>query len=163
MSDDLRIITAPEAITMDWLLGPATETDGSGELVASVVIALCTDRRAKADDVLPNPDSDDRRGWWADTDADTIWDGWPIGTRLWLAERAKITGAGAREGSLIARIETYIREAIQPFKDKRICTRFSVLATRVGLDRIDADVTLFRGSEPEISLRFQDLWTGIRA
>ncbi|AWN44786.1 phage tail protein [Methylobacterium durans] len=158
----MRVLYAPEAVTLDWLLGPATETEGSGELVSAAAIALCTDRRAKVDDALPNPDNDDRRGWWGDTDAETLWDGWPIGSRLWLLERAKITGPNAREGSLLARVETYIREAIQPLKDKRICSRFAVQAERVGVDGIDASVTLFRGDEPEIELRFADLWRTIQ-
>ena len=161
MSD--LVFIEPEAISLDWLLGPADETDGSGDLVAAVVIALCTDRRAKPDDVLPDPDNDDRRGWWGDTDAEEIWEGWPIGSRLWLLERAKITGANARIGSLIARVEEYIREALKPFQDKGIVTRFSAVATRIGTERIDAEVRLYRGNLPAIELRFADLWRGIGA
>ena len=156
-----NILSAPEAITLDWLLGSAA-SPADDELVASTVVALCSDRRANADDTLPNPDVADRRGWWGDTDAEVLHDGWPIGSRLWLLERAKITGQGAREGSLTARIETYIREALQPFKDKRIASRLDVQATRSGTERIDAAVTIYRGPLPAIELRFADLWSRIQ-
>ena len=57
------------------------------------------------DDVLPQltapGDEPDLRGWWGDTDAGTIWGGWPIGTRLWLLSRAKITDSAARQGATI--------------------------------------------------------------
>jgi phage gp46-like protein len=159
---DTLTIAAPEAITLDWLLGSAAAS-ADDELVAATVIALCSDRRADASDVLPDPDSDDRRGWWGDTEAALLHDGWPIGSRLWLLERAKITGPGAREGSLTARVEEYCRQALQPLKDKRAVSRIEVRAVRMGTERVDAAVTLYRGNQAEIELRFADLWTSIRA
>ena len=154
-------LSAPEAITLDWLLGSAA-LPAEDDLVACTVIALCSDRRALPDDVLPNTDNDDRRGWWGDTDAETLHDGWPIGSRLWLLERAKITGVGAREGSLTARVEAYVREAVVEFKDRGVASRIDVVAQRVGTERIDAAVTLYRGNTPEVALRFADLWSNIQ-
>lgn len=55
-----------------------------GGLTTAILISLFSDRRARADDVLPDAASD-RRGWWADA--------WPqiegdrIGSRLWLLGR----------------------------------------------------------------------------
>lgn len=165
---DLRIVqqvtdVPVEAVTLDFLLTPAGTLDTSQELATAVTVALGTDRLANRDDVLPDPDSDDRRGWWGDLDAAEIHDGWPIGSRIWLLDRAKITGPGAREGSLLARVEAYAHEALQPFIDKGICSRIAVRATRMGLDGVELRATLFRGPEREIELRYAGLWNGIQA
>ena len=55
-------------------------------------------------------------------------------------------------------VENYIREAIQPFVDRKICSGFDVWATRVGKQRIDALIRIYRGPQREIELRYQVLW-----
>ena len=77
-------------------------------------------------------------GWWGDLDAEEIWNGWPIGTRLWLLRSGKIEGAGLADGATVVRVEQYIREAIQPFIDRRIASRLDVEVKRVGRERIEA-------------------------
>lgn len=131
-------------------------------LATAVVLALGLDARARDDEVLPDPDDDDRRGWWADIDASEIWDAWPVGTRLWLLRRAKITNLGAEEGSTLARAEAYATEALQPFQDKRICSRFEVHAIRSDVNRIDMLVTMYRGPLLMVDLRYQILWEELR-
>ena len=126
-------------------------------------MALNTDRLANSDDPLPNLRDDNRRGWWGDLDAQRIWQGWPIGTRLWLLGRAKITGADAAQGSTLVRAEQYIAEAIQPLVDARICSSFSldnfrVLTGASGDYGIAGRVTLFRGPKAAIALEYDDLW-----
>ena len=154
-------VAAPDAVTIDLLRASPATFDETGALRSAVIVALCTDRRALDDDMLPHADSDDRRGWWADAGAAEIWNGWPIGSRLWLLDRESITGDGARRGSLLARIETYIREATQPFIDAGIASRVDVEAWRDGASRVGAVVTLYRGPAPAIRLQFDQLWTGI--
>jgi phage gp46-like protein len=146
--------------SLAWFCDPLDDS-GDGELADAVVVALGTDRLADPSDVLPDPDSDDRRGWWGDFEAQFIHDGWAIGTRLWLLTRAKIVGAGARGGATTARAETYIREALQPFVDRKVASRIAVKAERVGIDRIDAQATLFRGPSAVVDLRYAILWSGI--
>jgi phage gp46-like protein len=120
--------------------------------------------RANDDDILPNGEADtDRRGWWADTNADVIWNGWPIGCRLWLLERHKITDNTARQGSTLARIDAYIREALQPFIQQQICSRVDVAVARTELQKIVANITLYRGPLPAIQLQYQALWNEIGA
>jgi len=149
------------SVTLDWsLLGNGTLDDDQA-LATAVCVALGTDALAAKDDILPDPDSSDRAGWWGDTDAYEIWRGWPIGCRLWLMKRTKITDIGAMEGSTVVRVEQYIREAIQPFIDLRIASRMDVVATRVDKERIDALVRLYRGPELAVDLRFQVLWEDI--
>jgi len=116
---------------------------------------------ADRDDILPDPDSTDRRGWWGDLDAQEIWNGWPIGTRLWLETRDKIASRDDQQGSTEARIRQYIVEAIQPFVDRKIASTFDVEVTRVGRERIDALIRMYRGPEAAIDLRFQILWAGM--
>jgi phage gp46-like protein len=161
---DIRIInrTSLAGIWADWLQLKSGDLDTSQELVNVVKVALLTDAIADPSDILPDPDSTDRRGWWGDLDAEVIWTGWPIGCKCWLLKRAKITPAEAREGSTLARAEAYVRVALQPMIDNRICSAIDVVVNRVGLSRIDVLVTVYRGPREEIQLQFQDLWTQIR-
>lgn len=157
----MRFEFFPEAITADWLLGE-NSFEGSDELIAQAIIAIGADSRADESDRLPDPDSIDRRGWWADTDAELLHDGWPVGCRLWILDRAKITSIGAAEGALAGRIHEYLRQAFEPFRQKRIITRYTIEVERTGLNSMAADVNLYRGDRAEIALRFQDLWSGIK-
>jgi phage gp46-like protein len=150
------------SVTIDWLLLSDGTLDETQALATAVVVALGTDALASPSDILPDPDSTDRRGWWGDFDAD-IWDGWPIGTRLWLLTRDKIVGPESWQGATVVRVEQYIREAIQPFIDRRIGSRMAVEATRVSDEQIDALVRIYRGPSLEIELRYQVLWDGVIA
>lgn len=148
------------SVTVDWLLLDDGTLDDTQALATAVIVALGTDRLAGPDDILPDPDSTNRRGWWGDFDAQ-IWDGWPIGTRLWLLTRDKIVGPEAAQGGTEERVRQYIIEAIQPFVDRRIASTFDVEVTRVSRERIDALIRMYRGPEAAIDLRFQILWAGM--
>jgi len=137
--------------------------DDTQALATAVIVALGTDALADPSDILPDPDSTDRRGWWGNLDAQEIWGGWDIGCKLWLLTRSKITGAEAWEGATVTRVEQYIRDAIQPFIDRRIGSKMLVQAERVGRDQINAVVRLYRGPELEIELQYQILWNDIVA
>lgn len=150
-------------VQIDWLLLGDGTLDATQELATAVIVALGTDRLAEIGDVLPDPDDTDRRGWWADYQAEDIWDGWPVGSRLWLLQREKIEGPGSRRGATTVRVEQYIREAIQPFIDRRIGSSFEVEATRVGRQEIDALIRIYRGPVLEIELRYAILWQGMIA
>ena len=81
-------------VQIDWnLLGDGT-LDATQELATAIIVALGTDRLAEPGDQFPDPDSSDRRGWWGDYQAEAIWDGWPIGCRLWLLTARKDRWAG---------------------------------------------------------------------
>ena len=165
MAIDVRLVQntffPKYGVTMDWSLRADGTLDDTQALCTAVVVALGTDRLADVEDILPDPDSTDRRGWWGDLDSEAIWDGWPIGSRLWLFQREKITGPGAHQGATVIRIEQYIREAIQPFLDRRIGSRLEVWVNRVTDQRIDALIRIYRGPALEIELRYQVLWSGI--
>jgi phage gp46-like protein len=128
---DLRLvpISSPDVITLDLLLTPFG-LDETKDLQSAVLLALCSDSLAAPEDTLPWPNSTDRRGWWADWHADTIWGGWPVGSKLWLLKRAKITDADYREGATVERVQAYITAAMQPFIDNKICSQVTVSAWR---------------------------------
>ena len=110
---------------------------------------------------MPDPDSSDRKGWWGDLDAGTVWGAWPIGCRLWLLTRSAITSSAAAEGSILARVNHYIQEALQPFIDIGVASDMKVAVTRRDDQRIDARIKLYRGPKLAIELQYQILWGGI--
>jgi phage gp46-like protein len=162
---DIRLVQNTQfpkySVTVDWSLLPNGTLDDTQALATAVVVALGTDALASQIDDLPDPDSTDRRGWWGDLDAKEIWDGWPIGSKLWLMQRAKITPIDARQGSTLATVEAYIRAAIQPFVERRICSGFDVWVSQVTTQRIDALLRIYRGPLPEIELRYAVLWSAL--
>jgi phage gp46-like protein len=162
---DIRLVQDPRwpkySVTVDWSLLPDGTLDDTQALASAVIVALGTDALAAPDDILPDPDSTDRAGWWGDLDAGDLFNGWPIGSRLWLLRRSKIVGPEDPEGSTVARVEQYIREAIQPFVDLKVASLFDVEVTRVDIQRIDAYVVIYRGPKAPVELRFQVLWDEI--
>jgi phage gp46-like protein len=161
---DIRLVQYthfPTQFSIDWvLLGDGT-LDDTQALATAVIVALGTNRLALASDIMPDPDSTDRQGWWGDLDAEEIWGGWTIGCRLWLLRRSKITGPEAIGGATVTLVEQYIREALQPFVDLKIASSFDVAAARVGIERIDARVRLYRGPELAVDLMYEVLWDEI--
>ena len=161
---DIRLVqytNFPFSYNIDFLLLNDGTLDSSQALATAVIAALGTNRLALPSDVLPDPDSTDRRGWWGDLDADVIWNGWPIGCRLWLLHREKITGASAQQGSTLTRIRFFIQEALQPFIDRRLASQMYVDVERVDTQRINVLVRLYRGPKTAIELQYQILWQGI--
>ena len=154
----LKTYFSLEGVTMDWLMLDTGLLDEREELATAARVALGTDRMADNNEVLPDPDSTDRRGWWGDLDAEEIWGGWPIGCKNWLLTRAKITGEESMEGSTLDRAQRYTQEALRPFIEKRIATQMSVVANRTELQRIEVEAKIYRGPTDEIDLRYQLLW-----
>jgi phage gp46-like protein len=159
---DIRIVNTADlrGTVMQWLLTDVTTAmlDDREELATAIRLALGSDAMSRADEILPDPDSTDRRGWWGDLDAELIWDGWPLGCKNWLLLRAKINPAYSSEGATVERARIYTLQALQPFVDKRVCTRVEVSAERQGKERINVFAVIYRGPLPEIELRFQILW-----
>lgn len=144
--------------TMDWFITDAGTLDDREELATAGRVALGTDALAGELDTLPDPDSTDRRGWWGDQDADTIWNGWPIGCKNWLLTRAKISDTVSFEGSTLSRAKNYTIEALQPFLTQGIASQMSAQATLTDQQTIQVDAKVYRGPISEINLRYQVLW-----
>jgi len=145
-------------VTMDWLMTPMHMLDDSEELATAVRVALGTDARSDDDEILPDPDSYDQRGWWGNFEAEDIWGGWPIGCKNWLLTRAKISDEVSWEGATVQRAHAYTYEAMRPFIDNGIASEVYVKAARRGRSEIDVYVTLYRGPLPAIELRYAYLW-----
>ena len=160
---DVRIVSTASLrdTVADWLLLPTGNLDQRQELANYVKVALMTDKLSDPDEIRPDPSSDDRKGWWADMDAGPIWRGWVIGTKNWLLERAKVSDAYSWEGDTVYRAESYTREAVTPLVELRMCSAVDVKAERVGRERIDVRVIVYRGPAAEVELVFQDLWAAI--
>lgn len=147
-----------QAVTMDFLLRANGQLDDREQLETSVRVALGSDAMAAPGDILPDPDSTDRRGWWGDLDAEDIWGGWPLGCKNWLLTRAKITDIAGIEAATLQRAQIYTLQALQPFVDQKIASHIEVTAERIGLEEIVVNATIFRGPDEEIALRYQVLW-----
>lgn len=161
---DIRTVQAVtlKDVAFSWLVDPTAGIDETQALATAVMLALNTDRRALPDDVLPEltqpGEQPNRRGWWGDLDAQPIWNGWPIGCRLWIMRRDKITDTGAREGSSIERARRYIAEALDPFVSAKIASAYDVDLAQTGRDKITGTITIYRGPKDAIALEFADLW-----
>ena len=163
---DIRLVQRGEFpnatdVSVDWLLQSDGTLDETQALQTAVVVALGTDRLADITDRLPDPDSTDRRGWWGDIDADVIWGAWPIGCRLWLMHREKITDNTAQQGSTMQRIKIYIQEALQPLLNIKLASRVDIFLTRISSQQITALIRLYRGPKTAVELQYQILWQGI--
>lgn len=115
------------------------------DLQTAVLISLFSDRLALADDITPDGTTD-RRGWWADDDQ------LPIGSRLWLLERAKLTT------ETLQAARDYIVEALQWLIDAGAVDRFEVLTERTRAGLLGAQVTAYRPDGSVQALRYAWTW-----
>mgnify|MGYP005812006467 CR=1 FL=1 len=161
---DIAIVPVdqPDIISLDWLLTPTNLIAEEASLISAVTVAICTDALAQPNDVPPDPNNPDRRGWWGDTNAAAIWGGWPVGSRVWLLSRAKILDQFAREGATVTRIQSYVQECLQPFIGAGICSRVTVTAAQTGPARIVASATIYRGPKAAITLQYAVLWDELK-
>lgn len=117
------------------------------DLARAVEISLFTWKRASADDELPGTS---KFGWWGDTFP--VVQGDQIGSKLWLLMRAKLTT------DTLMKAREYARESLQWLIDDRIATAVDVRAERVGAERLDITVVVYKPDQTELNLRFQNVW-----
>ena len=145
---DLAIAYRSDAIPWDLALDGADLALDAG-LRTAAVISLLTDRRAGADDALPDGGTD-RRGWWADAYAANAGD--RIGSRLWLLDRAKQTRETARAA------EDYAREALQWMTEDRVAAAVTATAEWRTRGVLALAVRIERPDGSGVDVRFDDLW-----
>lgn len=114
-------------------------------LETAVLISLFTDRRADDGDPLPD-NNDDLRGWWADAIS-----GRPIGSKLWLLERAKLNN------TTLANMEQYINDALGWMESDGIVDNLETTAEKTGINEAKATTTI-KKEGLEISFRFFYNW-----
>jgi phage gp46-like protein len=117
-------------------------------LESAVLISLFTDRRAEADDTLPQPGADPR-GWWGDAIAQD--EGDQIGSRLWLLAREK------QLSSVVARAKLYAEEALAWLVEDGVAARVVVTAEIVAEGALGLGVEIYRPQGPA-RFRFDYVW-----
>jgi phage gp46-like protein len=153
MANDIKIL-------WDDILGEGDIEYDNGDLTidngleTAVIVSLFTDRRVTKEETLPDPNSEDRRGWWGDQVADIQGD--EIGSKLWLLERSSTTQ------DVIIDAEIYINDALQWMIDDGVVLSYDVEVERQ--ERLDKSSTLgfkviFHQTDgADKVLKFNDLW-----
>lgn len=121
-------------------------------LQTSILISLFSDRRARADDVLPGADGD-RRGWWADAYPQI--EGDQIGSRLWLMSREK------ELAEPLHRAKEYAEEALAWLVTDGIAARVQVITSVPRRGVLGLAVALKRLDGGVENYQFNRLWEGI--
>ena len=145
---DITTVWAPQNSSGDWLLAGAALESGN-DLQTSVLISLFSDRQATADDVIPDS-TGNRRGWWGDLGA-TI----PIGSRLWLLSREKLTQSVAN------RAKTYITEALQWLITDGVAAQINVSTTITAPTMLGAVIQIVRSTGVTVTLNYAWAWQGV--
>jgi len=143
---DITTVWVVERGEGDWAISGGALASGN-DLASAVLISLFTDRRANDDDVLPDA-SPDRRGWWGDLDQDV-----PIGSRLWLLSRSRLTLDVANTA------KGYAAEALKWLLDDQVVARVGVEAFIVPRNRLDLLVTLTRHDGSVVPLKYSWVWS----
>jgi phage gp46-like protein len=124
-----------------------TEDDG---IETAVIISLFTDRRANADDIIPDG-SKDGRGWWGDGFADVKND--RIGSRLWLLSREK------QLRIVLVRAQQYAEEALKWLIDDGVAESVEVLASIPRSGILGLQVSITRPQQPVKQYLFTTFWS----
>lgn len=135
---DIALTFDPGIAAFDLALsGPDLLTDDA--LDTAILISIYSDRRARLDDVLPDPNGS-RRGWWGDAIADV--EGDQIGSRLWLLSREKQTP------DVLNRAREIVAESLDWLVEDGVAR-----SVTVGADWIDASPTLPSGDRVTVGGR----------
>lgn len=116
--------------------GTNRDLEGDDGLLTAVIISLFTDRRANADDPLPDERvgvPSDLRGWWGDhiLEADARDS---MGSRLWLLSREKEMAV------VVARAQQYAEESLQWLIRDGHVAELRVVASHAGPSYLAIDV-----------------------
>lgn len=142
-------LTVWQGFAGDWqIIGPGF-ADDSG-LETAVIISLFSDRRAAADDILP--EGADRRGWWGDVYSGL--DGDRIGSRLWLLHREKQLPA------VLVKTREYAMEALQWLVEDGIAAAVDVQTEIVRTGVLGLLIEIRQPAKPPVRFRFEQFWKG---
>lgn len=117
-------------------------------LHSAVLVSLFTDRRCRADDVIPDG-STDRRGHWSDS---YLRGDDQEGSRLWLLEREKV------QPEVLRRAEDYSREALAWMVEDGAARVVQATAWTTGRSDLNLLIRITRPSGDDVSFEFLDIW-----
>lgn len=108
-------------------------------LNTAIILSLLTDRVAAPGDILPDPASLDRRGWWADAFLPPV-GGKPdfMGSRLWLLRRA------VQNNETLIRAKHYAAEALQWLLDDGVAGALDITPSYPAMGRMLITVSLMQ-------------------
>jgi len=129
----------------DWSISGGALASGD-DLASAVLISLFTDRQADDDDIPPDG-GNDLRGWWGDAGEDV-----PIGSRLWLLDRSKLTPAVANTAKI------YIEEALKWLIDDQVALSVSAATVIAGRSQLNAIVTITHRDGSVSALNYNWVW-----
>lgn len=133
----------------DWQLSGADLLSGN-DLATAVLISLFTDRLAEASDTLPDS-TGDRRGWWGDLGED-----YPIGSRLWLLSRSKLTQQVANQA------KDYCQEALQWLLDDGVAGSITIATTIILPRTLVVNIAITKADGTTQSLQFNWAWSQLQ-
>lgn len=142
---DIALVYDPNAKAFDLAIAGGDLVVDSG-LETAVLLSLYTDRRALAEDVLPD-DGTDRRGWWCDAYSDRL-----QGSRLWLLSREKGLDR------VLRRAEEYASEALDWLIEDGIATTVEVQANHLRRGVLQLIVAIQRPNEAALERRYDYVW-----
>jgi phage gp46-like protein len=137
-------------IDIDGQAGPTNVDLVTGlDLETAVLISLFTDRSANPDDVIPDA-TNDPRGWWGDSGETR-----PIGSRLWLLQRAK------RTPQTLGLAQDAITEALQWLVGDGIAATVDVVTSWIGVSGLGAQISIWQPAGPPASFNYSWVWGGL--
>jgi len=154
MSGDIRIVWDSDLMEGDFSFDTSIqELESDAGLETAVIISLFTDRRAKIDDILPDSNNPDRRGWWGDLVSDIEND--QIGSRLWLLNREKTLK------SVLIRTKEYAKEALNWLIEDKVVTKIEISAEKygpVGQDILALLVQIYKPDGTIVPFKYEAQW-----
>lgn len=147
---DLAIIWNPQTGYGDLNLVGAQLQSGQ-DLETAILVSIFTDRVAMTDDAIIDG-TNDPRGWWGDTGR-----AYPVGSRLWLLERAKQT----QETAQLAK--DYLLEALQWLIDDGAVGRFDITTQWIAAQpgTLGAWLIAYKPDGTTLNLQYAWTWNGI--
>lgn len=115
-------------------------------LSTALILSLFSDRRAAADDALPDGTAD-RRGWWGDLAP--LAEGYQLGSRLWLLAREKQVPV------VLERARYYAEEALAWLVTSGVASRVSVVASVPRTGILGLAITIERPAQGAATWHYQ--------
>ncbi|WP_431297276.1 phage GP46 family protein [Rahnella sp. PAMC 25559] len=140
---DITTLWNAEQSAGDWVEASGDLQEGD-DLHTAILISLFTDRLARVDDDF---DGEDRRGWWGDVDQD-----YPVGSRLWLLRRQKLTVSTANKA------ENYASEALKWLIDDGVVASITPVTQIVYPNRLNLVITYQKPGFSAVTKRYFWVW-----
>jgi len=140
---DITTLWNAEQSVGDWVEASGDLQSGD-DLETAILISLFTDRVAREDDEY---DGDNRRGWWGDQDQD-----YPIGSRLWLLNRQKLTLSVANKA------QDFAAEALKWLTDDGVVASITPVTQIVYPNRLNLFITYQKSGQNAVSKRYFWVW-----